>query len=118
MMSRAGVLIGAPAFCILRYGHPLIVRAIMTFLSEAWCPSMGRERIRMSRAPGYWLYSYSTYVLRSIYLRVYWRPLEVSLEALLFMVNNAALPLVAPVVDGGQVGRSTKSLVGHYMVWI
>ncbi len=40
-MSRAGVLIGAPAFSILRYGHLLIVRVIMMFLSEAWCPSMG-----------------------------------------------------------------------------
>src|SRR5215218_3902041 len=54
----------------VRYRLPLIVRVIMMFLfQKPGARFWGNGERKRRRAPGYWLYSYSTYVLRSIQLK-------------------------------------------------
>src|SRR5215212_8273193 len=65
---------GLQPFSILlysvRYRLPLIVRVIMKFLfQKPGARFWGNGERERRRAPGYWLYSYSIYVLRSIQLK-------------------------------------------------
>src|SRR5215204_7712054 len=70
--EEAGVLRAPTLFLscsILRYRLPLIVRVIMMSLFQKPGARQGNGERERRRAPGYWLYSYSTYVLRSIHKR-------------------------------------------------